>query len=282
MKYRKEKVDFYSEILNHNTFFNICIPKRAGIDQKFPLLIWLHGWGGYPDSPMLIESIENNDSLNEKPIILFPWGFEGSECSEWTNRYDGSLSMEDHIIKELIPIVQSQYPVYTHYKSIMMGGISMGGYGAINIGLKNQDLFCAISASSPQGLELPHELPEKDNKYPDFILEHIKDLATPYEDAYKLWGELPKNIDHVLNNSPQDFIDKIKVDLGIYIDVGNEGFENKMRQSAINFIQKLQKKKAHYIFEQFNGIHGGGINSYGIQRKIQFLMENFESRKLSS
>ena len=269
----------FSEILKRDTFFNIGTPHTMKEGSQHPLLIWLHGWGDDPSCDILLETMEKSNSIGELPVVLFPWGLEGYECSEWTNRYDGSLSIENHIIYELIPRVQKKFPVYSFKQSIMIGGISMGGYGAINIGLKNQSLLCAAAATSPQGLEWPKELPLIEEKYPDFITEHIKGLSTPYENALKLWGKLPKNMDHLLQNSPIDYIDHVGVDIGIYIDVGNDGFENRMRQSALKFIKKLQSMKVAYVFEQFNGGHGSGLNYHGMLRKLQYLYYHFERKR---
>ncbi|MEZ9132433.1 S-formylglutathione hydrolase [Vibrio breoganii] len=54
--------------------------------------------------------------------------------------------MYSYVVDELPALIESQFPV-THKKAI--SGHSMGGHGALTIGLKNQDKYQSISAFSP-------------------------------------------------------------------------------------------------------------------------------------
>ncbi|MBC1800113.1 S-formylglutathione hydrolase [Listeria booriae] len=60
--------------------------------------------------------------------------------------WDANYQMYDYIVTELTTIVRETLGL-TGSESIM--GHSMGGYGALMIGLRNPDRFCAISAFSP-------------------------------------------------------------------------------------------------------------------------------------
>jgi S-formylglutathione hydrolase len=60
----------------------------------------------------------------------------------WSRHYH----MYDYITQELPAIIESNFPV-SDVKSI--SGHSMGGHGAITIGLKNSDQYRSISAFSP-------------------------------------------------------------------------------------------------------------------------------------
>ena len=55
--------------------------------------------------------------------------------------------MESYIIKELLPLVSSAFPVIPDKQGIC--GHSMGGHGALTLALKYSDLFKSISAFSP-------------------------------------------------------------------------------------------------------------------------------------
>lgn len=60
----------------------------------------------------------------------------------WSPNYN----MYSYLMDELIPLITSEFPV-TEKRAI--SGHSMGGHGALTIGLKNPDLFTSISAFSP-------------------------------------------------------------------------------------------------------------------------------------
>ena len=61
----------------------------------------------------------------------------------WSKHY----KMYDYVAKELVDVVNAELPVNPAAKSI--SGHSMGGHGAITIGLKNPQAYRAISAFAP-------------------------------------------------------------------------------------------------------------------------------------
>jgi len=61
----------------------------------------------------------------------------------WAKNYQ----MYDYIVKELPKIIESNFPI--DIKRMGIFGHSMGGHGALTIGLKNPDKFKSISAFSP-------------------------------------------------------------------------------------------------------------------------------------
>ncbi|KAI6183073.1 S-formylglutathione hydrolase [Aphelenchoides bicaudatus] len=63
--------------------------------------------------------------------------------SKWAQNY----RMYSYIVDELIPLLQEKFPVNARKTSIF--GHSMGGHGALVIGLRNPQLFCSISAFAP-------------------------------------------------------------------------------------------------------------------------------------
>lgn len=60
----------------------------------------------------------------------------------WSQHYH----MYDYIVEELPELIEANFPV-TNQRSIF--GHSMGGHGALQIGLKNPDCYAAISAFAP-------------------------------------------------------------------------------------------------------------------------------------
>ena len=60
----------------------------------------------------------------------------------WSKHYH----MYDYIVKELPSLIEANFPV-SNIKAI--SGHSMGGHGALTIGLNNSDSFTSISAFSP-------------------------------------------------------------------------------------------------------------------------------------
>ena len=49
--------------------------------------------------------------------------------------------MEDALVQDLVPFIDSHYRTYAHATERAIGGLSMGGYGAVNIALHHPDIF---------------------------------------------------------------------------------------------------------------------------------------------
>ncbi len=75
----------------------------------------------------------------------------GSGASFYLNAttpgYADHYRMETYIVEELHELVQNRFNIPRHRIAIM--GHSMGGHGALVLGLRNPDKFCSISALSP-------------------------------------------------------------------------------------------------------------------------------------
>lgn len=56
---------------------------------------------------------------------------------------------EDYIVKDLIADVESRFPAAVGRSNRAIIGISMGGFGALNLSLRHPDLFVFASALSP-------------------------------------------------------------------------------------------------------------------------------------
>lgn len=56
---------------------------------------------------------------------------------------------ESAIMEELLPYIEARYRVSKERSARIVGGLSMGGYGALNLALKHADKFCAAMIMSP-------------------------------------------------------------------------------------------------------------------------------------
>ena len=56
---------------------------------------------------------------------------------------------EQAIVNELIPYIEDKYNITPERKNRAVAGLSMGGYGALNLALSHSKLFCAAGIISP-------------------------------------------------------------------------------------------------------------------------------------
>jgi S-formylglutathione hydrolase FrmB len=74
-------------------------------------------------------------------IVVMPdgSGHSGDE-TDWANRADGSDPVEDQVL-ELVAFVDQSYRTLNDRFNRYIGGLSSGGFGALNIALHRPDLF---------------------------------------------------------------------------------------------------------------------------------------------
>jgi S-formylglutathione hydrolase FrmB len=123
---------------------NIVVPNGKQLDSGQPLLIFLHGRSGsessYTDDEAFYSALAKLGS--KAPIVAFP---DGGEHSYWHNRRGGHWGA--YVMREVIPKVITT--TAASKRRIAIGGISMGGFGAYDLGLEHPGRFCAVGGHSP-------------------------------------------------------------------------------------------------------------------------------------
>src|SRR5579884_843450 len=117
--------------------------------QRYPVVYLLHGYGltgerwvtfiGLPD----LADKDINAGAAKEMILVSPDAF---------TKYDGSMyssspttgDWETFIAEDLVSYVDSHYRTIPNRMSRGLAGHSMGGYGAIRIGMKRPDVFAAL------------------------------------------------------------------------------------------------------------------------------------------
>ncbi len=149
-----EHLYFHSEILNADKNFSVILPKSYSSqpDRKYPVVYMLHGanendweWANIPVS-MLNEAITmiTNDGTAAECIVVFPNATEGK--MGYFNQ-DG-WKYEDYFFKELMPVVEKRYRIIADKGHRAIGGLSMGGGGSFNYGMRHPELFSSVYAIS--------------------------------------------------------------------------------------------------------------------------------------
>ena len=127
--------------------YNIVLPRDYETSGKnYPVLYLLHGltsnytaWGR-----LGVQYHARNYNL----IVVMP-DAGNSWYVNWAKNDPGHLNnWEDYIIKDLIPHVDRNFAPIANRAGRGINGLSMGGYGAITLGLRHPDLFCTIGSHS--------------------------------------------------------------------------------------------------------------------------------------
>jgi len=111
-------------------------------DSRRPLLVFLHGRSSSPDSNLrqpLFDAL--NDLGPRAPAVLLA---DGGDHSYWHDRRDGQWGTS--LLREAIPAALSRS--HADGDRVAIGGISMGGFGALDLARLAPERFCAVGAHS--------------------------------------------------------------------------------------------------------------------------------------
>jgi putative tributyrin esterase len=142
------ELKYFSAALGKATAANILLPE--GQVGPFAVFYLLHGLSD--DHTMWTRRTSIERYVSTLPlVVVMPDGGRGFYC----DAQDGA-AWESAIVRDLIPYVDSTFQTRADAGSRCIGGLSMGGYGAIKLALKFPDLFA--SASSHSGaLDFAHQ-----------------------------------------------------------------------------------------------------------------------------
>ena len=140
-------VAFEGKSISRTLKYNVILPTNyEGATARYPVLYLLHGYSGN-----YLNWARNNAAKFAKdyPLIVVMPDAGNSWYANWAESEENRKNAwEDYIIKDLIGHVDSTYRTIATREARAINGLSMGGYGALMLGLKNPDVFCSIGSHS--------------------------------------------------------------------------------------------------------------------------------------
>ena len=147
-----ELKNFYSKAMGQTRSYGLILPPgyHTHPQKSYPVIFLLHGGhgdaGGWQACGAVTEVLYKLYSSGKLPpaVVITPDGNDKRGSSPyWDPQYfDGPNGEVATLIgSELVQEVKSHYRVREDPKFWAMGGLSSGGWGAFNIGLRNLDRF---------------------------------------------------------------------------------------------------------------------------------------------
>ena len=142
-------IEFHSASVDRATKYNILLPR--GYEEstdRYPVLYLLHGltqnytaWGLANGTPFYA-------ALYDDLIVVMP-----DAGNSWYTNYEESADGQtnnwaDHIVQDVVNHVDWNYRTIARREGRAINGLSMGGYGAITLGLRNPEMFISIGTTS--------------------------------------------------------------------------------------------------------------------------------------
>src|SRR4051795_3820934 len=132
-----------SRFVGHDLREQAAIPAGLAPVEKRPLLVWLHGRGGYAGDIFWPQFYDELSKLGPRaPVVV---ALSGGDHSYWHDRRGARWG--SYLMREAIPAVLARLPADP--RRIAIGGISMGGFGAFDLARLHPGRFCAVGGHSP-------------------------------------------------------------------------------------------------------------------------------------
>ena len=144
-----ETVEFFSPAVDRRMKFDIVLPEGYyQSDAQYPVLYLLHGYmQNYTVWGRNLAAAFYARELNDLIVVLPDAG------NSWFINYASSTqgqtnNWEDYIVNDVIGQVDKRYRTEPRREGRAIAGLSMGGFGAYSMGLRNSELFVSIGSTS--------------------------------------------------------------------------------------------------------------------------------------
>jgi len=161
---------------------------------------------------------------------------------------------EDHFIKDVVPFVDRVFPTVARREGRVIGGLSMGGYGAVKMALKYPHMFCSATSHSGAVMTALHRLEERSAETQDFRPEFESIFGKDWRGGA---------------NDPVALAEKCPVDLrpALRIDCGRDDF---LIEHNRDYHAHLKAINFPHEYEEFAGAHTWDYWDVHIQEAIAF------------
>ena len=257
------EIEFFSQCLNRRVSFKTLLPNDAygrennpHFTRKTKLLILLHGYCNRSSEWLLHSKIA--DLSNQYNIcVILPSG----ENSFYLDGEETGHQYGTFIGKELIEYVKLTFGYDGTREDTYIGGLSMGGFGAIHTALQFPETFGKVCAFSSALIVngLKDMEPQMDNGMANYA--YYRQVFGPLETAATRDTNPEVLIDGLLGNKAQipEF----------YIACGTEDF---LLENNREFVRFLEGRRVSYTYHESEGSHNFDFWNQYLEKAILWLL----------
>jgi putative tributyrin esterase len=236
-------INYFSQSLRKASSFNVLFPEDPALPRPWSVFYLLHGLSDDHTIWMRRTSIERYVS-GLPLVVVMPDGGRGW----YTNAIEG-FAYEDDLLKDVLGLVERTFPVKADRSGRAIGGLSMGGYGAIKLGLKHARLFGSVNSHSGAVLAQrdPRILKEQ---HPEFERIFGKTPVGGPEDP----GAIVERIDH-------GGLPALRIDCGT---------DDRLLEQNRTFHRQLESLHIAHEYQEFPGGHDWAYWDLHVQEAVAF------------
>ncbi|MEI7833141.1 MAG: alpha/beta hydrolase-fold protein, partial [bacterium] len=133
------EIKYFSTSLQKQTGMYVVIPDGQG---PFRVVYQLHGLSDDYSMWLRRTNIERYADSTGLMVVMPDGG-----RSFYADMVSGGGNYEQHML-ETVRYIDRIFPTVANARGRAIGGLSMGGYGAMKLGLKYPDTFCSVASHS--------------------------------------------------------------------------------------------------------------------------------------
>ena len=288
----------------------VYLPPGYASDQsrRFPVVYLLHGYGGREDTftTRLASLQESGDRLAvaqgfSSAIVVTPSAYTLHKGSMYSNS-PTTGDWERFIAEDLVAYMDNNYRTLPSRLSRGLAGHSMGGYGALKIGMKRPDVFgalyimsaCCLAANRnprPEAMAAAEaiktrEQAEEAAKAPGFGPSTTLASAAAWSPNPKnppLYLDLPVKDGKVrpdivakwVANSPLEMLEQHVANLDKYYAIGIEiGTKDTLIGSNQQLHAAMTKLRIPHYYEEYDGDHTNKVRERIERNVLPFFARN--------
>lgn len=131
-------------------------PGYDAAHHRYPVLYLMHGSPGTPadwfaggDAAATLDALIGAGTI--QPLVVVAPDLDGTDSTdtECLDSTKGGPQVESYLLEVVVPYVDAHYATVADRTGRAVGGMSSGGFCAVDLGLRHQDLFSAIAAIEP-------------------------------------------------------------------------------------------------------------------------------------
>lgn len=245
-------INYHSRSLQKASSFNIVFPDDPDMRRPWAAFYLLHGLSDDHTIWMRRTSIERYVA-GWPLVVVMPDGGRG-----WYTNAVAGLAYEDDLVKDVMGLVENTFPVKAERSGRAIGGLSMGGFGAIKVGLKHAETFASVNShSGALGVLVDAKLQQELN--PEFEWVFGKSPAGGAEDP----SALLERMDH--GRVP-----------ALLIDCGTDDFLLEQNRA---FRRRLESLHIPHEYHEYQGGHDWSYWDQQVQAAITFHARNLQLAK---
>ncbi|MFA5058570.1 MAG: alpha/beta hydrolase family protein [Opitutaceae bacterium] len=252
------QVHWRSDVLEKQTTMQVILPSVGR--PPYATFYLLHGLSD--DSTIWLRRTRIEAYVSEQPlIVVMPDGYRGF----YTDHEQGPAYAR-HFGEEIPDFVERNFPARPVRGARAIGGLSMGGYGALRVALGHPDKFCSVNSHSGAlgRYNLTRRAAARDALLKDRPAAFIAELR-------RIFGRRPLGSRHDLLALIRRARRRHQRLPKILLDCGAGDF---LLESNRRFHQELQDLQVPHLYREFPGTHDWDYWDRHVREALEFHARN--------